>query len=245
MIPEFSAVVPVLAYHQIERMHDHIPDKPGLMVDEARFRSQLLVLRALGYHSIGLHDLSEALQARSKLPPHPIVFTFDDGYAGVFESAFPLLRRHGFTATLFLIAEDFVENAQSRIRRAFPVLTRGQVSEMLTAGFEIGSHSLSHPRLTEIAETRAREELSRSKEVLENAFGKTVNSFCYPYGLYDAMLALDVAEAKYTCGATTRFGRHHQSRERFELKRIPVGWDQGFAQFVYRLLWAREDPPRL
>jgi peptidoglycan/xylan/chitin deacetylase (PgdA/CDA1 family) len=194
----------------------------------------------LGYRSIRLQDLRDALTARRKLPTRPVVFTFDDGYAGVYESALELLRRAGYTATVFLIAEDYVGDGPSRVRRAFPIMTREQLNGMVAAGFEIGSHSLSHPRLTDLPEMEARREIQESKHVLEETFGKPIHAFCYPYGYYDSRLAHDVEEAGYTCAATTRYGRRHAASDLYKLKRIPVGSAQGFVQFAYRLLFERE-----
>ena len=117
-------------------------------------------------------------------------------------------------------------------------MTRGQLVKMMAAGFRIGSHSVSHPPLTDLSGAQVREEIVRSKEMLENAFECRVTAFCYPYGVYSPELETRVAEAGYSCAVTTRVGRRHRAEERFRLKRIPISSAQGLLQFVYRLLWA-------
>jgi len=115
------------------------------------------------------------------------------------------------------------------------------VAEMVGAGFHVGSHSVSHPRLTELSDSAVRTEITDSRKILEDAFRCEVKAFCYPYGIYDDGLETRVQEAGYECACTTRFGRRHSASETFELRRIPVGADQGLAQFMYRLLWAENE----
>lgn len=232
--------IPILAYHQVEKIGKGPVSRPGLIVDAKSFDRQMTVLRSLGYRSIGLDELTGALAGNRALPEKPVVLTFDDGYAGAYEFAFPILQKHGFTSVLFLIAEDFAGNGRAAVRRAFPVLTRKQVAEMLACGFGVGSHSLSHPRLTALSDLELQREVTLSKQILEDAFGP-VDAFCYPNGLYDSRLKAEISRAGYSCACSTRFGRSHRPEDRFSLKRISVGSAQGLAAFVYRLLWARDE----
>jgi len=233
--------VPVLAYHHIE-VNKHQPQTcRGLVVDAISFERQMAILRTFGYRTVSLIDLAKSLAGDLALPSRPVVITFDDGYAGAYKFGFPILRRYDFAATLFLIAEDFVANSRRQNQRAFPIMTRTQVAEMIGAGFHIGSHSVSHPRLTELSDSDVRTEITNSRKILESAFRCEVKAFCYPYGIYDSGLETRVQEAGYACACSTRFGRRHSAEDRFGLRRIPVGADQGIAQFMYRLLWARDE----
>ena len=235
-----ALTVPVLAYHEVAPYPGRRPARPGLLVHPASFRRQLAVLRALGYRSCTLAELGAALAAGRALPRRAVVLTFDDGYVGTHEWALPLLLRYGFSATFFLIAEDFAGGRPAAPARADPVLSHAQVRAMLAAGMQIGSHSISHPRLSELPAGEAQRQIAASKALLEAAFGSTIESFCYPYGDYSPQLAALVAAAGYRCAVTTQFGRQHRASERFVLKRIPVGAAQGLAEFAYRLLRARE-----
>lgn len=125
-------------------------------------------------------------------------------------------------------------------QRSFPVVTRTQVAEIAQAGFRIGSHSITHSRLTELPIAQARAELTQSKKILEDAFQTRVTTFSYPYGAFNSELQALAAETGYECATSIRFGRRQAANERFALKRIPVGHAQRLPHFVYRLLWARD-----
>jgi peptidoglycan/xylan/chitin deacetylase (PgdA/CDA1 family) len=233
--------VPVLAYHQIEVKRHQRPSYRGLVVDATSFERQMSILRTFGYRAVSLIDLAKSLAGDLALPSRPVVITFDDGYAGAYNVGFPILRRYDFVATLFLIAEDFIDNSKRQNQRAFPIMTRTQVAEMVGVGFHVGSHSVSHPRLTELSDSAVHTEITNSRKILENTFRCEVNAFCYPYGVYDSGLETRVQDAGYACACSTRFGRRHSAKDKFGLRRIPVGADQGIAQFMYRLLWARDE----
>lgn len=216
------------------------PAHAGLVVDDRSFRWQIVLLGLLGFRAVSLEHVARALHGQATLPARPVVITFDDGYAGIYDYAFPTLHRYGYTATLFLIAEDFVHGTPPSRARAYPVVTNTQVDEMLAHGFTIGSHTISHARLTELSPTAIHTEVHHSKRLLEQVFGGAITTFCYPYGDTNPAVAAAVAEAGYRCATTTRFGRRHQADEQFLLKRISVGLQQNLAQFVYRTLYVQE-----
>lgn len=235
-----SVTVPILMYHQVSGREQDLALQPGLTVKTDTFRRQLLVLRALGYQAIRPEDIFLASWGKRHKPKRAAVFTFDDGYAGVYENAFPLLKQFGYAATLFLIAEDYGKSGDSEFKRAFPVLTAGQIREMIAFGFQVGSHTVSHPRLPELLQSDAQAEIQDSKTILEDTFGVPVTSFSYPYGKYDPRVMELVKSAGYSNAVSTRFGRTHQQQDSLALKRISVGAAQTFPHFVYRLLWAKE-----
>jgi peptidoglycan/xylan/chitin deacetylase (PgdA/CDA1 family) len=78
----------------------------------------------------------------------------------------------------------------------------------LSAGFEIGAHTLTHPRLTKVSAAAARDEIAGSKSYIEDITGRPVNSFCYPYGMFDAMHVQMVRQAGFSYARTVqRFSR--------------------------------------
>jgi peptidoglycan/xylan/chitin deacetylase (PgdA/CDA1 family) len=236
--PAATIRVPILAYHDVRPL-DGVPSaKRGLVVDVKSFKHQMRLLRDLGYRSITLNDLTQALQGARTLEPKALIVTFDDGYAGVYQHAFPILNDYGFSATLFLIAEDF-DTPRATTQRAFPVLSHAQVMEMLGAGFEVGSHSFSHPRLAECADQQIPHELFYSRRVLEDAFGISTTAFCFPYGSHDERVQAALPAAGYHSACSTRFGRDHHRANLYELSRIPVGAAQRLPQFIRRFFWER------
>jgi peptidoglycan/xylan/chitin deacetylase (PgdA/CDA1 family) len=227
--------IPVLMYHQIEPVQDSGTVKRGIVVDAGVFRKQMRWLRAFGYSAITLDDLGLMLEGRAKPPRKGVVITFDDAYRGVHEYALPILRQYGLTATVFCIAEDLDQGKGERGARAFGTLNKLQARELIESGFSIGSHSYSHRNLVGLLPADARMEVRRSKDVLEAVLGTQVTSLAYPFGSYDPALEKIVEEEGYAAAVTTEFGKEHSTGERFRLKRIPIGFDQGMVGFVTRL----------
>ncbi|HJQ69863.1 MAG TPA: polysaccharide deacetylase family protein [Blastocatellia bacterium] len=99
-------------------------------------------------------------------------------------------------------------------------LTWEQVREMDAAGVEIGSHTLTHPILTNISRERLRRELNESRGRLEEVLGRKVELFCYPNGDYDRMVSSEVERAGYKCAVTSRHGLNDRDADPLALRRI-------------------------
>ncbi len=173
------AAVPILVYHIVR---PSLPtDSEGvrkLAVTPEHFDEQLTHLAAAGYHVIRFADLDAHLREGAPLPPKPIVITFDDGWSDQYRYAFPILVKHGYTATFFVFT-----NAVNH--RGF--LSWDDLRAMLTAGMTVGDHTRSHPFLTRITDpARLWDEIWGSKRTLEEELGVPVTEFAYPFGQFDA-----------------------------------------------------------
>ena len=156
--------------------------------------------------------------------------TFDDGYADNYEYAFPLLQERGITATFFVTA-GFLERDAEVMRRLAGIwrtprdelspLAWRQVEEMRAAGMQFGSHTWSHPNLSELSPVRAGHELERSKAVLEDRIGARVDAVAYPFGKW----------------------RQHVDQTTLSLARL-AGYDYGYASLP-RAIAARDDRFRI
>jgi peptidoglycan/xylan/chitin deacetylase (PgdA/CDA1 family) len=143
----------------------------------------------------------------------------------VFENALPLLRHHGFRSIQFLVAALLGKTSEwqkSSGEVPGPLMDKAQIKDWLAAGQEIGSHTLSHPRLTQIPASQAREEISGSKKKLEDLFGQPIEHFCYPYGDWNKEIRDFVQNAGYKSACITKFGINTAGADRFALKRITV-----------------------
>jgi peptidoglycan/xylan/chitin deacetylase (PgdA/CDA1 family) len=189
----------------------------GLYVTPEEFREEVRYLRVHGYHAVTLRQLEEAWAGRGELPARPIVITFDDGYLGQYTYALPELRRAGYVATLFLTVNRL---------GAKDGLTPAMVREMLAAGWELGSHTLSHPDLTRVPLPWLRREVEGSRQALQGLFRVEVVSFCYPSGRVDARVEEEVRRAGYlvACGTAPGLG---DAGEMFALRRIRVSGGDG------------------
>ena len=196
--PDIRHDVPVLVFHKVDPRFEW-----GLTrVTPAQFRSVLQTLQDLKYQTISVMD---ALNPEHPLPAKPIVITFDDSYASVFEYAFPVLKEFNFTATVFVITgftgalnEWDVNLGGLKFRH----LSWHQVDEMNRAGFEIGSHTVHHPDLTRISKEKLQAEVAVSKKQLEDRLGEPVPLISFPFGRYndDVIDACLKSDYRHGCG---------------------------------------------
>lgn len=125
--------------------------------------------------------------------------TFDDGYTDFTANAMPLLRQHGFGATLFVLPGRLGgENAWDPLGPRRPLLDADGIRRAAaTEGIEIGSHGLTHVDLTAADDATLRAETAESRAVLAELTGAPVPGFCYPYGTLDARAVEAVRAAGY------------------------------------------------
>lgn len=191
----------------------------GLYVSAGLFERQLTELRAAGFSSITPGQLATGSDNRD----HQICLTFDDGFANVMRHGLATLARHEFRAIEYLVA-DRVGGVNDWEQREGEVpeklMDAAQVKDWLAAGHEIGAHTRTHPRLTQIAPTQAREEIFASKKKLEDLFGRPVVHFCYPYGDWNPLVRDLVREAGYETACTTQTGVNTAATPPFELRRF-------------------------
>jgi peptidoglycan/xylan/chitin deacetylase (PgdA/CDA1 family) len=194
-------------------------------------------LRQAGYEALSLKDGLERfrLNKTEKL----VVITFDDGFRDFLTHAFPVLRRQGFGATVFL-PTAFIGH-QPREFKARPCLTWDQARELQKAGIEFGSHTVNHPTLYELGFEQIRAELEQSKAVMENELGSRVFSFAYPYAFpsADRRFVGEFTEmlkaVGYECAVTTRIGRVSAQDNPFTLRRLPINSADDGAMFRAKL----------
>ncbi|SEM11553.1 polysaccharide deacetylase family protein [Streptacidiphilus jiangxiensis] len=209
-----------LMYHSV----DSGPQDPYLLtVSPQRFAAQLGWLRRRGLRGVSMRELVRAYEQQAA--DGLVGLTFDDGYADFPRQVLPLLRAHGFTATLYVVAGRMGgHNAWDADAPRKPLVTIDQVRQLADAGVEIGSHGLSHCRMTGLAADELTTETRRSREALESVVRGPVTGFCYPYGAVDEAAEQAVAAAGYDYGA----GICHQSAtSRWALPRCYVGERDG------------------
>ena len=105
-----------------------------------------------------------------------------------------------------------------------PMMSLAQIKELAEAGFEIGSHTVSHPHLTTISDEQLQREIVDSKRALEDITGKEVVSFSYPYGDLDERVIDAVMAAGYKNAVSTKLGVAN-SRGAFDIPRVNVRWN--------------------
>ena len=216
----FATDLPILTYHKIGPRPRGARLK-GLYLSHKLFAAQLAELKSAGFKSITLDD---ALQNGSlTTAPARIVITFDDGFQNTLEHALDPLRENQFRAIQFIVAgcigqQNIWDGPDGEVPAT--LMDASQIREWLAAGHQIGSHSLTHPGLTQLDLKVAREEICSSKKLLEDQFGIGIHHFCYPYGDWNPAIRDLVREAGYLSACTTEFGVNKRGDSPLSLKRI-------------------------
>lgn len=186
--------IPILMYHAIEAPPAGSA-LPELWVSADTFAQTMDALHDRGYHAISMEDAYDYWKGRRRVPRNPIVLTFDDGFRSQVQNAMPTLERLGWTGVLYLeVAALHTPGAEG--------IGRGGVRRLLRAGWELGSHTMTHPDLTTVTPDALREEVTGARTWLRHEFHEPVNSFCYPAGKYDDAVVAAVGDAGYVTATT-------------------------------------------
>lgn len=201
-------VVPILNYHEVSLngRQDNL-----LNVTAKNFETQMSFLKRHKYNVISLDELVSSITSKKPLPRNSVVLTFDDGNADNYEHAFPVLKKYGFPATIFIAV---------RLIGKKGFLTWEQIVEMEKGGITFGSHTLNHVYLPDLSQSKQKKEIYASKKILERRLGHSVNHFCYPKGGFSNEIKGFVRSAGYVSACTTNRGYDRFNRDVYELKRI-------------------------
>lgn len=196
-----SPDVLVLCYHAVG---DDWPSE--LSVETAMFERQVRHLLERGYTP---KTFSAAVRAPA---PRTLAITFDDAYVSVLDRAFPVLRALGAPATVFAPV-DHVGTGRPMSWEGIAHWSPGPHAEELVcmdweqlallqeSGWEVGSHTCSHPHLPRLPDAALADELTRSRERIEERLRRPCESVAYPYGDVDHRVVRAAAAAGYTCAA--------------------------------------------
>lgn len=287
----------ILTYHRFSADGDDDDGK----TPASQFAKQLEYLTS-HYDVVPLSRMVERITDLEPLPSRLAAITIDDGYRDAYDVAYPLLRRYGVSASLFVVTEfanrrawiwtdkaRFLtqqaapqrlnmkireselslelngetsrrnaserinsiikrlpdESKEEAIRRLslalgvaipqappeeFSSVTWDQAREMYANGVEIGSHTLTHPILTNVGDERLRRELRDSKSHLEEVLGHQVDLFCYPNGDNDERVQSEVARAGYRAAVTVVNGLNQRGDDPLSLRRVHT--ERDFAHFL-------------
>lgn len=189
-------------------------------VSVQQFRNHLDFLLAEGWTT---PTISELLAGPEVQATRTVAITFDDGYAGNL-TAYNELAKRGMRATWYIVSGSIGDdpNWPADGRPVGRLLDAEELRSMQASGMEIGSHTVSHLRLTDADDADLHRELRDSKAQLENVLARPVLTFAYPYGAWDARSELAVKQAGYASACTTRTGWALRDRDPFRLRRLTV-----------------------
>lgn len=167
------------------------------------------------YHVVTLQEVFDYWRGAS-LPPRPVVVSFDDGFRSDYTKARPILAAHGWAGTLNLSLSHLSKRT----------LTRTMVRGLIAAGWEIDSHSLTHPFLPGLDPHQLEKEIRGSRHALRTLFHIDANFFAYPFGAYNRAIVAAVRRAGYLGATTVGFGLAWIG-DRYSLARIEIARGDG------------------
>lgn len=219
--PGKDPAIPVLMYHGINAAHERghpyyrVNTSPKVFADHMNF------LATQGYRTITLQELND-----KEFVGKTVAITFDDGFSDFYFKAFPILKEHGFRATVFLITASVGESFNGR-----KCLDWEQIRELHTAGMMFGSHTHTHPQLIYLDRSTIVQELGRSKSMIEDKLGCAVTDFSYPFRFpeenreFKGLIVEELISAGYARCVTTIIGRYRAGDDSMLIKRLPVNSD--------------------
>lgn len=212
-----------LMYHELESSGRPLCSREAgyvrYVVTQEDFRAQLEAIHAAELHGV---SVGEALHNFERGMDRYVALTFDDGCETDLRTAAPMLRDQGFNATFFIVA-GFVGKAG--------FLSGNQLRELHDSGFEIGSHSMTHRHLSDLADGELREELHASKDRIEQLIGSRVAHLSCPNGRWSPRVAQLAREAGYRAICTSRIDRNSADTDRSNLARLAVMRDTTSGEF--------------
>lgn len=222
----------LLCYHAISERWP-----ASLALTPADFSSQVSWLVRRGYRGV---TLSEAIAG----PEHSkaVAITFDDAYRSVFELARPILADAGMPASVFALTsftgteqpmswpgvERWLEGEH---REELVPMSWDELRELADHGWEVGSHTRTHARLTELADAALDAELEESKGEIEARLGDSCRSLAYPFGVYDDRVVAAAGRAGYTAAAGTLPGRLRPPTGPLDWPRIVINRPDSLGRF--------------
>ncbi len=218
--PTIDAGVPVLIYHEVVA-DGRIEGKT--VISLAHFTEQMKLLADEGFTTVGVDELVRHMKGESALPANAVVLTFEDGWKSVL-NATPVLERHGFKASFWIITGNGIGGAY---------LDWGDIDKLArNPRFEIGSHTVSHPwdpsnnLVTWAGSDDGRRdalfELSESRRMLEQRLGRPVPYLAWPSGWYDDNLVALAQDAGYSALLTSESGLNRKGDDVLRIKRVFV-----------------------
>ncbi|MCJ7584159.1 MAG: polysaccharide deacetylase family protein [Anaerolineales bacterium] len=221
-----KVVCPILLYH-----HIGLPSSPAAStyyVAREDFEMQMKALSDWGYTSISITQLTEAILHGARLPNRPVVITFDDGDLDVFTNAYPLMQKYGFSGVVYIVINFLYADGYMGI---------DQIKEMVAAGWEVGSHSMTHADLR-YAHDSLDVEIAQSRIDLQEALGVPVMSFAYPFGEMDTVVSQKVQDYGYTSAVGLGTLWNQSVYNLYYLSRRPVIGGVDLGTFASYLPWS-------
>ncbi len=234
--PAGYQTVPVLVYHKFSRR-----TSDRMTVREDAFEEQMAFLKRNGYRVITLDDLFDFLDRKRPIPRKSVVITFDDGWRSMYEIAYPILKKYGYPATLFVYTD--------LIHSSGPTLDWGKIREMAKNGIDIQCHTKTHRSLGKLEgeETfheyfeAVKAELVESARIIKKQINKDVKYLAYPFGDTNSLLIKMVEKLGFRGAVTVVRAGNPFFADDFRVGRSMIYGDFDLKDFQNNVGWITDE----
>ena len=200
--------IPVLAYHKIDLPTPDVKIR-GAFTAPQKFDRQIAYLKRKGFEFYTASEIIKFYLERGEFPQKGISVTFDDGWKDNYTNAFPILKKYGAKATVFLVPA-FIGKTTDAVTAdgegPREHLSEKDILEMSKAGIEFASHSFSHKLFDRTPDEEIEFEVTESKKFIENLTQKECSTFAYPAGFFTDFAREAIEKAGYTAAFSTIYG---------------------------------------
>ncbi|CCO48812.1 putative Glycosyltransferase fused with Polysaccharide deacetylase [Vibrio nigripulchritudo SOn1] len=219
--------MPIIMYHRFIR-DDSEKGINGTFMHIDMLEKHFQLIKKMGFETVTFEDLKDKGFIHRLSPGKRfIMITVDDGFKDNHELLLPLLKKYNFKAVLYAVTGETynrwdVEGVETPDRKV-ELMSREQLKEMSDSGLvEVGGHTLTHPKLSQLDEAQQRHEIKANKEELEALLGKSLTSFAYPYGDHNEDTKRISKELGYDFSVATNSGPHALHQDPYQIRRIAI-----------------------
>lgn len=233
--------IPILMYHQVTpSIH---PSFAIWSVTPETFARHMRIIKLLGYTTINLDQLMDYRNGGASLPKKPIIITFDDGLQEAIDYTVPILEAYGFTAVYYIPGEFIGSRSHwllPELGVEFPIINWDVIERLDRKGFQVGSHSMTHPALPALSYEDCLSELSDSRKILEDRLGRRVLHLAYPFGFYNESVRSAAEEAGYETASTCVSAFCTDKDDSLTLPRINISGSDTLLDFVSKISFSQD-----
>lgn len=216
--------IPILMYHRVGN-----PDHPGdiYCIHPEDFSAQMQTLAQANLCAVNIEDFTAWRRGEKSLPENSFVLTFDDGFAGVYDFAAPVLKTLGWPATVFLVAGKIAGQSDWEVTTGapmhpHPLMDAEQLRSLSAQGFSLHSHSLLHRDLTTLEGAALAQDLRDSRALIADISGQTPAYLAYPYGRHNEAVRQAAQQAGFTLAFSVESGFNRPGENAYQIRRLDV-----------------------
>ncbi|CCN80401.1 putative Glycosyltransferase fused with Polysaccharide deacetylase [Vibrio nigripulchritudo SFn27] len=226
-VTKLQKEMPIIMYHRFIR-DDSEKGIHGTFMHIDMLEKHFQLIKKMGFETVTFEELKDKGFIHRLSPGKRfIMITVDDGFKDNHELLLPLLKKYNFKAVLYAVTGETynrwdVEGVETPDRKV-ELMSREQLKEMSDSGLvEVGGHTLTHPKLSQLDEAQQRHEIKANKEELEALLGKSLTSFAYPYGDHNEDTKRISKELGYDFSVATNSGPHALHQDPYQIRRIAI-----------------------